>query len=182
MSMLNYHGHTFGRSHTLEVHKPQVALMCVSFDFYHIKNYWEMLSKITHSYIQQIFTEYTQTSQAQYQMLETVQWEKMWLLFLWGLWSRKGDIIKKQLEKVWELLWRLVRWHRGKESACQCRRCKRCGFDPLGQEGYREWEMATCTSILAWKIPWTEEPGGLWSMGSQRVGHNLGTKQQHILQ
>ena len=32
--------------------------------------------------------------------------------------------------------------------------------------------MATRSSILAWKIPWTEEPGGLQSMGSQRVGHN----------
>ena len=82
MSMLNYHGHTFCRYHKLEVHKPQVALIYVLFDFYHVKNYWEMLSKIIHSYIQQIFTEYTQTSRAQYQMLETVQWEKMWLLFL----------------------------------------------------------------------------------------------------
>ena len=33
--------------------------------------------------------------------------------------------------------------------------------------------MATHTSILAWEISWTEEPGGLQSMGSQRVGHNL---------
>ena len=33
--------------------------------------------------------------------------------------------------------------------------------------------MATHSSILAWKIPWTEEPGGLQSMGSHRVGHNL---------
>ena len=33
-------------------------------------------------------------------------------------------------------------------------------------------EMATHSSILAWKISWTEEPGGLQSMGSQRVGHN----------
>ena len=32
--------------------------------------------------------------------------------------------------------------------------------------------MATCTSIPAWRIPWTEEPGGLQSMGSQRVGHD----------
>jgi len=38
--------------------------------------------------------------------------------------------------------------------------------DPL-EEG-----MATHSSILAWRIPWTEEPGGLESMGSQRVGHN----------
>ena len=38
--------------------------------------------------------------------------------------------------------------------------------------------MAIHSSILAWEIPWTEEPGGLQSMGSQRVGHNLATKQQ----
>ena len=36
--------------------------------------------------------------------------------------------------------------------------------------------MATHSSILAWEISWTEEPGGLWSMGSQRVGHDLVTK------
>ena len=35
-----------------------------------------------------------------------------------------------------------------------------------------EEEMAIHSSILAWRIPWTEEPGGLWSMGSQRVGHD----------
>ena len=35
-----------------------------------------------------------------------------------------------------------------------------------------EKEMATHSSILAWRIPWTEEPGGLKSMGSQRVGHD----------
>ena len=39
-------------------------------------------------------------------------------------------------------------------------------------------EMAIRSSICAWKIPWTEEPGGLQSMGSQRVGHNLATSQQ----
>ena len=38
--------------------------------------------------------------------------------------------------------------------------------------------MATHSSILAWRIPWTEEPGGQQSMGSQRVGHDLGTEQQ----
>ena len=37
--------------------------------------------------------------------------------------------------------------------------------------------MVTHSSILSWKIPWTEEPGGLQSMGSQRVGHDLATKQ-----
>ena len=39
----------------------------------------------------------------------------------------------------------------------------------LGWEGPLEKGMATHSSILAWKIPWTEEPGGLQSMGSQRV-------------
>ena len=42
----------------------------------------------------------------------------------------------------------------------------------LGQEDPLEKEMSTHSSILAWRIPWTEEPGGLESMGSQRVGHD----------
>ena len=42
----------------------------------------------------------------------------------------------------------------------------------LGQEGPLEKEMATHSSILAWRIPWREEPGGQQSMGSQRVGHD----------
>ena len=41
----------------------------------------------------------------------------------------------------------------------------------LGQEDPLEEEMATHSSILAWRIPQTEEPGSLQSMGSQRVGH-----------
>ena len=42
----------------------------------------------------------------------------------------------------------------------------------LGRGDPLEKEMATCSSILAWEIPWTEEPGGLQSMGLHRVGHN----------
>ena len=42
----------------------------------------------------------------------------------------------------------------------------------LGQEDPLEKEMAIHSSVLAWKIPWTEESGGLQSMGSQRVGHD----------
>ena len=42
----------------------------------------------------------------------------------------------------------------------------------LGQEDLLEKEMATHSSIFAWKIPWMEEPGRLQSMGSQRIGHN----------
>ena len=43
---------------------------------------------------------------------------------------------------------------------------------PLGWEDPLEMGMATHSSILAWRIPWTEEPGGLQSMASQRVRHD----------
>ena len=46
----------------------------------------------------------------------------------------------------------------------------------LGLEDPLEKEMATHSSILAWEIPWTEEPGELQSMGSQRVGHDRVTE------
>ena len=42
----------------------------------------------------------------------------------------------------------------------------------LGREDPLEKEMATYSSVLAWRIPWTEEAGGQKSMGSQRIGHN----------
>ena len=48
----------------------------------------------------------------------------------------------------------------------------------LGGKDALEEEMATHSNILAWEIPWTEEPGGLQSMGSQRVGHDSASKQQ----
>ena len=59
----------------------------------------------------------------------------------------------------------------GKEPTCQCRRHKRCGFDSYVEEPLEEG-MATHSSNLAWGIPWTEEPGGLQSIGSRRVRHN----------
>ena len=60
----------------------------------------------------------------------------------------------------------------GEEPACQCRRHKRCGFDPLGWEDPLQEGVATHSSVLAWRVPWTEEPGRLQSMGSQRVRHD----------
>ena len=51
----------------------------------------------------------------------------------------------------------------------------------LGWEDPLEKEMVTHSSNLAGEIPWTEEPSGQQSMGSQRVGYNLATKQQQIL-
>ena len=51
----------------------------------------------------------------------------------------------------------------------------------LGREDPLEKEMATHSSSLVWKIPWTEEPGRLWSMGSQRVRHDWETSLQYCL-
>ena len=51
-----------------------------------------------------------------------------------------------------------------------------CNAEDLGSipgwEDPMEKGMATHSIVLAWRIPWTKEPGGRWSMGSQRVGHN----------
>ena len=60
----------------------------------------------------------------------------------------------------------------GKEPACQCRRQKKTQVWSLGQEILLEEGMATHSSVLAWRIPWTEEPGRQQSMGSQRAGHD----------
>ena len=61
------------------------------------------------------------------------------------------------------------------ESSCQCRRHRRHGVWPLGREDPLE-EMAVHSSILAWKIPLAEEPGGLQSMGLQRLWHDWTTE------
>ena len=59
----------------------------------------------------------------------------------------------------------------GKESSCQCRRHKRWDLIPgLGRS--LDEGMATHSSILTWRIPWTEKPGVLQSLGSQRVRHD----------
>ena len=61
--------------------------------------------------------------------------------------------------------WGLPRWLSGKEPTCLCRRR---GFDPwIGKDPLEEG-MATHSSTLTWKIPWTEEPGGLQSMGRKK--------------
>ena len=55
---------------------------------------------------------------------------------------------------------------------CQCRRHERHGLNPWVREIPVKEGMATHSSILAWRILWKEEPGGLQSMGSQRVRHD----------
>ena len=67
-------------------------------------------------------------------------------------WDFPGDQVVKNLPAM-------------QETRVQC----------LGREDPLEKEMATHSSILAWRIPWTEEPCGLQSLGSQRVGHDRAT-------
>ena len=67
----------------------------------------------------------------------------------------------------WGLLW----WLHGKESFCNAG-MQEMQIQSLGREDPLEEGMAILSSILAWRIPWTEEPGGLQSIGLQRVGRN----------
>ena len=69
---------------------------------------------------------------------------------------------------------RLPRWLRGKNPPAK----QEARIQSLSWEDPLEEEMATHSSTLAWEIPQTEEPGGLQSMGSQRVRHDLVTKEQ----
>ena len=66
---------------------------------------------------------------------------------------------------------RLPRWLSGKESACSAG-AEETQVQSLGQEDPLEEGMATQSSILVWRIPGTEEAGGLQSVGLQRVGHD----------
>ena len=77
------------------------------------------------------------------------------VLILKSLWGFPGNSVVKNLPAMQET------WVRS-----------------LDQEDTREKEAATHSSILAWEIPWTEEPGGLQFMGLQRVRRDLATKQQ----
>ena len=75
---------------------------------------------------------------------------------------------------IWNFVTKMVQIGRfpggsdDKESACNVG----TQVQSLGQEDPLEKEMATHSGILAWRMPWSEEPGGLQSMGSQRIGHD----------
>ena len=69
-------------------------------------------------------------------------------------------------------------WLRGSRIRLQCRKHRRCRFDLW--VGKIPWRIKSHSSIFAWKIPRTEETGGLQSKGSQRVGHTWATKHGHV--
>ena len=76
-----------------------------------------------------------------------------------------------KIDTNWLELWGFPRSAVGKESACNAGALVRFP----GWEYPLQKEMATHSCILAWRIPWTEEPGRPQSIGSQRVGHDLAT-------
>ena len=66
-----------------------------------------------------------------------------------------------------------------KKAACQCRRHKRRAFDPWVRKIPWRRALTTYSSILAWRIQWTEKPGWLQSIVWQRVGHDWRLSMQH---
>ena len=86
--------------------------------------------------------------------------------------QRPPPMGKIKLHIVW-MMW-LPWWLKSKGYSCQCRRQGDWGSVP-GLEDLLEKEMTTYSSIQAWRIPWTEGPGGLQSMGSWRVRRHWAT-------
>ena len=87
----------------------------------------------------------------------------------------KADIVPLKSLPVFQAvvhIHRFPRWLSAKEPACQCRRHRRHRFHPWVREDPLEKGTATHSGILAWRIPWTGEPGGLQCMESHRVGHD----------
>ena len=87
-------------------------------------------------------------------------------IVLKNLWRKR---LPKNLEPI------QPRWLSGKNSPCQSKKMQETQVCSLSQEDLLVEETATHSSILAWKIPWTEEPGGLQSMWPQRVQHDWAT-------
>ena len=91
----------------------------------------------------------------------------------WRAWGSALQWLKARLETAWFLI--LART----SLVAQVVKClptvQETQLQSLGQKDLLEKEMATHSSILAWKIPWTEESGRLQSMGSQRVRHDWAT-------
>ena len=108
-----------------------------------------------------------------------------WLLpSHWTSWGHLYDVYlcspvpNVVLSKSWLWLSESLKWNRVSLASLVAQRLnhlpavQETRIQSLSQEDPLKKEMATHSSILAWRIPWMEEPGRLQSMGSQRVGHN----------
>ena len=107
-------------------------------------------------------------------------WLSWWIVPMWrhvcptAFWVRLRKAIHVETKQNWVLTSRLMGFpggSSGKEPACQCGR-QETWVRSLGREDPLEDGMATHSSTLAWRIPWTEEPGGLQSIRSQGVRQN----------
>ena len=96
------------------------------------------------------------------------QLKKLNLLLVWG--RNKG--IEKEVKHKYLAAFIMVHVSLVAQMVKSLPAMKETRVQGLGWEDPLKKEMATHSSILVWEIPWTEEPGGLQSMGSQRVGHN----------
>ena len=85
---------------------------------------------------------------------------------------KKFFLIKKKISRVISLVAQRLRSSLVAQAVESMPAMQETQVQSLGREDPLEKEMAAHSSILAWRIPLTEEPGGLQSMGSQRVGHD----------
>ena len=107
----------------------------------------------------------------------------------WSRWSRLDEIIRMSPNPIWCYqkgeIWTEIDMGRGTRTSLVAQTVKRLStmwetwVQSLGWEDPLEKEMAIHSSTIAWKISWTEEPGRLQSMGSQRVGHDWVTSHSH---
>ena len=81
------------------------------------------------------------------------------------------DSMDVSLSELWELVMDREAWRAAIHGVAKSR-TRLSDFTFTFHFHALEKEMATHSSVLAWRIPWTEEPGGLLSMGSHRVGHD----------
>ena len=109
-------------------------------------------------------------------MASLTPWTWVWVNFVSWWWTGRPNVLwfiglqRVGHDWVTELNWNhycgLPKWFSGKESTCQCRRHRSNSW--IGTILWRrKWQPSTHSSILAWKISWTEEPNGLQSMGLQ---------------
>ena len=77
-----------------------------------------------------------------------------------------------RIANTWTYKWDFPGGAGRKEPTCWCKTLRNTVLIPGREDPLEEEGRATHSSFLTWRIPWTEDPGGLWSIGPQRVGHD----------
>ena len=104
-------------------------------------------------------------------LMKSFFWVYKYKGFLPENWPKKEKSARRGVGETMRRFYSPEMIFKGTTSSCACLQCGRPGFNPW----VRKILWSTHSSTLAWKIPWTEEPGRLQSMGSQRVGHDWAT-------